>query len=216
MERARGAWIAFLDSDDYWDADCLASQMAFIARNPFYQALQAEEIWMRHARRVNRCDHHAKPQGWVWRPSLDRCMISPSAVMLRRELFLALGGFDEALPACEDYELWLRLTRRHPLGLNPYPGLIKQGGHPDQLSVAYPAMDRFRVYALIKALACETEAQYQQALRDKLREKLTILTNGALKRGRQARADALARLRAWVEDQQQGLPEYQWLLNNWH
>ena len=45
-------------------------------------------------------------------PSLELCLVSPSAVMLRRDLFERIGGFDENFPVCEDYDLWLRIAAR--------------------------------------------------------------------------------------------------------
>src|SRR3972149_3098404 len=106
---ARGEWLAFLDSDDLWRPRKLAAQLAYHRREPSLQVSQTEEIWIRNGARVNPCRHHAKPSGDIFLPSLDRCLVSPSAVMLQRDLFLAMGGFDESLPVCEDYDLWLRL-----------------------------------------------------------------------------------------------------------
>ena len=69
------------------------------------------------------------------RSAASRCARSaPRAVMIRRELFDAVGLFDESYPACEDYEMWLRVTARYPVGLLREPLLVKYGGHPDQLS----------------------------------------------------------------------------------
>jgi len=42
--------------------------------------------------------------------------VSPSAVLLHRTLLDAVGVFDESLPACEDYDLWLRVGCRYPIG----------------------------------------------------------------------------------------------------
>ena len=92
------------------------------------------------------------------------------------------GVFDETLPACEDYDLWLRLLRHHPIGLNPHPHVIKYGGHADQLSKS-DALDQYRLHALKKALKTETYPEYINKLTDVLKNKLTIVKNGALKRG---------------------------------
>ncbi len=179
---ARSNWIAFLDSDDLWRSDKLARQWDFLLRHPYYQALQCGEIWIRDGRRINPRNHHAKPQGWIWSPSLARCLVTPSAILMRKSLLEHLGGFDETLPACEDYDLWLRLAREHIVGLEPAPAVTKTGGHPDQLSRRYPAMDRFRVQALSKALEKETEPRYRAELAAMLRYKLAILIQGAEKR----------------------------------
>ncbi|MFQ5900195.1 MAG: glycosyltransferase [Thermodesulfobacteriota bacterium] len=177
-------WVCFLDSDDLWKADKLERQQRFLNAHPFYEILQCEEVWIRNGRRVNPCRHHEKPRGWIWEPSLTRCLVSPSAVMMRRGLIERLGGFDENLPVCEDYDLWIRISRDHVVGLDPTPSVIKHGGHEDQLSGSYPAMDSFRVKALLKALKKEKEMRYRDELIRVLRQKLTILIQGSRKRMR--------------------------------
>ena len=84
---------------------------------------------------------------------LSLCLVSPSAVMLRRELFDDVGLFDETLPACEDYDMWLRIGCRYPVHLIDTPLIIKRGGHPDQLS-RQASLDKYRIqslYGLIKS-----------------------------------------------------------------
>jgi len=200
IARAKGRFVALLDSDDLWKPNHLAKLWAFLQRNPHYRAVQSEEIWIRNGVRVNRHKHHEKPAGWIWRPSLERCLVSPSAVLLERALLSRLGGFDESLPVCEDYHLWLRLSRHHPVGLESTASLIKVGGHADQLSRSQPAMDRFRVAALLEAWRSEREPLFRDALAEVARQKLTILLNGALKRAQNADADGYRRQLAALDD----------------
>jgi len=191
-----GALLAFLDSDDLWLPDKLASQVAFFAAHPHAQICQTEEIWVRNGRRVNPCNHHRKPNGAIFEPSLRLCLVSPSAVMLRRELFERVGGFDESLPACEDYDLWLRILRDTPIWLIDRPLIVKRGGHADQLSRRFWGMDRFRVAALARLLGEGHLAESQRsAATQVLAEKCAILATGARRRGRYdeaARYHALA------------------------
>ncbi|MBI4516251.1 MAG: glycosyltransferase [Deltaproteobacteria bacterium] len=192
---ARGRWLAFLDSDDLWLPDKLATQLAFVSEHPETTICQTGEIWIRNGVRVNPCRHHRKPDGDVFLASLQRCVVSPSAVMLRRELFEATGGFDESLPACEDYDLWLRLARHQQVALIDRPLVIKRGGHADQLSRRYWGMDRFRVQALRKLLAEPGLDQVRRAaVCAVLAEKCAILALGAAKRGRHQEAVAYAAL----------------------
>ena len=71
--------------------------------------------------------------------------------MMRRELFDAVGLFDEELPACEDYDLWLRVSARYPVHLIEEPLVVKRGGRPDQLSRQH-SLDRYRIQSLAKIL----------------------------------------------------------------
>jgi glycosyltransferase involved in cell wall biosynthesis len=195
---SRGDLIAFLDSDDLWLPDKLRAQVAFFAEHPAAEICQTEEVWIRNGVRVNRCVTHRKPSGDIFEPSLRLCLVSPSAVMLRRRLFERLGGFDETLPACEDYDLWLRIASDTPVWLIDRQFVVKRGGHPDQLSRRFWGMDRFRVAALMRLIAHgRLSPAHRQAAAAVLAEKCRILGHGAARRGRHdeaARYDTIAAL----------------------
>lgn len=184
--KASGAeWVAFLDSDDKWLPEKIAAQAAFHAENEEFSISQTDEIWIRDGRRVNPREHHRKPSGDIFEASLERCLISPSAVVMRRSVLDDVGLFDPSLPACEDYDLWLRITCRYHVGLVPEKLVVKTGGHADQLSSAHWGMDRFRVRSLCNLIddGRLTPKQRWAAL-ESLAAKLTVLETGARKRGK--------------------------------
>jgi glycosyltransferase involved in cell wall biosynthesis len=181
---ARGRFLAFLDSDDLWRPGKLHIQTDFMLRNPAIEICQTEEIWLRHGVRVNPKAIHRKPSGDIFRRSVELCLVSPSAVMMTRRLFEASGGFDENLPVCEDYDLWLRIAIDHPFGLIAEPLVMKRGGHADQLSHSLWGMDRFRVAALQKLLRSGIRGDHRAAALEAMRRKVAILALGALKRGK--------------------------------
>lgn len=184
----RGRWLAFLDSDDRWRPEKLARQVEFLERHPDLAICQTDEVWIRKGVRVNPPRTHRKVGGEIFLPSLERCVVSPSAVMLSKELFEEMGGFDESLPACEDYDLWLRIAWRREIGLVPEPLVVKRGGHADQLSKGW-GLDRWRIRALWKLLAEPgLPAPYRDAVRHILAAKCRIYAQGCLKRGRLAEA----------------------------
>jgi len=185
----RGRFIAFLDSDDLWLPQKLSRQVEFFDANPGAVICQTEEIWIRNGVRVNPKARHKKDSGMIFGRSVALCLVSPSAVMMRRELFDAVGVFDEALPACEDYDLWLRIGCRYPVYLIQTPLIVKRGGHRDQLSRA-PGLDRFRIQALLNLLrsGCLSEEQHRAAV-DALVQKCQIFGNGCRKRGRTSEAE---------------------------
>lgn len=180
-----GAFVAFLDSDDLWQPDKLKRQLAFFTAHPEAHICQTEEIWLRRGVRINPHKKHRKAGGDIFARSLDLCLVSPSAVMLRRSLFGRIGGFDPQLPACEDYDLWLRIAALLPVHLIETPLVIKRGGHSDQLSHHYWGMDRFRIAALQKLLDSGVLSPEQRQLTLAVfRKKCTILAQGARKRGK--------------------------------
>ncbi len=185
---ASGRFIAFLDSDDFWLPNKLAAQIDFFNSNQDALICQTEEIWIRNRKRVNPKKRHQKFSGHIFQDSLSLCLISPSAVMIKRSLFEEIDLFDESLPACEDYDLWLRISCRHPVYLIDTPLIIKRGGHADQLS-RLPALDKYRIQALKKIIESNllSKEQYLAAVKT-LQEKCAIYSQGCLKRGRKFEA----------------------------
>jgi len=187
-------WIAFLDSDDLWLPDKLAAQIAWLAAHSRYRIAQTGERWVDRGRHRNPRLRHRKEEE-IFPRCLERCLVSPSAVMLRRDLYAVLGGFDASFPVCEDYELWLRVALREPVGLVPATLVVKRGGHADQLSRSTWGLDRWRVAALAKLLASEPLAPERRALvAAMLRAKCGVLAQGATRRGRHEEAARYARL----------------------
>ncbi len=184
--RASGSpLIAFLDSDDYWRAEKLSVQVEFFRQHPKAIACQTEEIWIRNGRRINPRKKHLKPSGDIFGPSLKLCLVSPSAAMLRRSLLNEVGLFDPDLPACEDYDLWLRISCLYPIYLIGEPLAFKEGGAPDQLSARYKGMDRFRIRAMAKLIkGNKLNGMQRVEVFQELSLKCTIYGNGCLKRGK--------------------------------
>jgi len=185
IAKSRSEWITFLDSDDEWLPGKLAVQRDYLSRNDDYRVCHTEEIWIRDGRRVNPMKKHAKKGGWIFQHCLPLCAMSPSSVMIHRQIFSEVGDFDEDLPACEDYDLWLRITARYPVLFITEPMILKYGGHSDQLSRRFWGMDRFRIKALEKIIAepCLSEENRSAAIA-MLQEKARVYIQGAQKRGK--------------------------------
>lgn len=184
IESAATDWIAFLDSDDCWMPDKLEKQMRALALNPGYRICHTEERWIYRGRERPVAVPYRKKGGWIFRNCLAVCAISPSTVVVHRKVFEEVGYFDESLPACEDYDLWLRITSRMPVLLVDELLIEKHGGHRDQLSAAW-GLDRYRIRALRKILKDGGLDAHQRLMtEEKLKEKCLVFAKGLEKHGR--------------------------------
>lgn len=185
IQYSAGEWICFLDSDDLWLPGKLAAQMKFFAETRDIKVCYTEEIWYRKNKRVNPAKKHQKYSGWIYQKMLPLCIISPSSVMIHHSVLDLIGTFDEELPACEDYDLWLRIGAGYPIYLLQEQLIIKRNGHSGQQSQKYWGMDRFRILSLVKIMECgELSKENYQATVKILEEKCRILANGSKKRGK--------------------------------
>ncbi|MDH3761890.1 MAG: glycosyltransferase family 2 protein [Gammaproteobacteria bacterium] len=196
IEAARFDWIALLDSDDSWLPGKIGKIRQAHRQHPEFVLFHSDEIWMRNGVRVNPMVKHRKSGGWIFEQCLPLCAISPSASVIKKSVLESLGMFDETLPACEDYDLWLRLCHRYPVHYLDQPLIVKYGGHADQLSRQHPAMDQYRIRALHRLLVGANLSPDQQAAATcMLRTKLDILIGGAVKHGNQKLLDEFMPLR---------------------
>ncbi|UCG34994.1 MAG: glycosyltransferase [Candidatus Omnitrophota bacterium] len=183
LRNCQGEFICFLDSDDRFRKDKLSLSYNYIKKYPEYKIFHTNEIWYRSGALLAQKTYHQKPSGFVFEQAVKLCCISISTAAIRRGIFDEIGLFDENFPACEDYDFWLRATARYPVMLIPEDLTIKEGGHPDQQSKKYPAMDKFRITALKKILANgELNKELAQIAFEELKEKCSIYIKGALKR----------------------------------
>lgn len=181
IHHSRGDWLAFLDSDDEWLPGKLERQATQLQHSP-HVLCHTDEIWIRNGTRVNPMKKHTKRGGNIFHHCLPMCVVSPSSVVIDKTVLIDAGGFDESLPACEDYDLWLKLTAQAPVLYIDEQLLVKYGGHEDQLSRKYWGMDRFRVQSLVNLLQRSVLTHHQRELAmNMLQQKLKILRKGALK-----------------------------------
>jgi len=111
---------------------------------------------------------------------------------MHRSLLEETGLFDESLPACEDYDLWLRICSRYPVLYIDEALITKHGGHDDQLSAKHWGMDRFRIHALNKIVS---EGKLNDSDRDAainmMVKKISIYLAGAYTHGHTEHVDKL-------------------------
>ena len=184
VSKASKAWLAFLDSDDLWEEGKLLRQAQFHLQRPHLLASHTAERWIKDGNELP-VPQPLRPRGGKFLlESFDHCLISPSSILIQRKFFVELGWFDEAFRVCEDYELWLRLLSRHPIGLIDENLTTKRSGGWSQLSRSNHSLDRYRIAALIKLL--ETTPELPEGVKISARQSISaksqILRSGAKKR----------------------------------
>ncbi|MFW5997286.1 MAG: glycosyltransferase family 2 protein [Desulfovermiculus sp.] len=186
--QAKGEYIALLDSDDVWEPSKLELQLSFTLQGG-WNITQTEEIWIRNQHRVNPGRRHIKPSGWIFAPSLNMCLVSPSCVLIHRRCWDEVGLFDSRLLACEDYDLWLRCALRYPVGLVPRHLVTRYAGHADQLSGKIIGLDLYRIMSLSTLLSrSDLTAEQRHMTRMHLQSKGKRYIQGCLKRGKEEEA----------------------------
>ena len=131
VAEARGTWIAFQDSDDEWLPHKLEKQMARLAAlgtpcvGAYCGLLTLGTLDARPGART-RLRYVPDPglapvEGDILPTLLARNIVSTQTLVVRRDVFAALGGFDTALPAIEDWDFALRLARRGPIAFVDEP-----------------------------------------------------------------------------------------------
>lgn len=179
IKHSQSEWIAFLDSDDEWLPQKLEIQLAFIALNPQYRFVHSNEIWIRNGVRVNAQKKFDKSHHDIFKHSLETCLISPSTVLMKRELCLEHGCFDERFLVCEDYDLWLKILAKEEVGFIFQDLIKKHGGHADQLSTRFKWMEHWKVKTLIGLITTANLSQDQEIqVQEQIKKKTAMLMSG--------------------------------------
>ena len=184
IKASSGEWICFLDSDDEWKNNKLEKQITFVANNSDYKFFHSNEIWIKNGKRINQKKKHKKYGGDIFKKCLDMCRISPSSVLINKNIFEEIGFFNENLVVCEDYELWLRICDQYKVFFIDEPLIIKYGGHQGQLSYSIDSIECHRIKALEYLLSTSLSKENRDYTIQMLISKINIYLNGLIKRGK--------------------------------
>lgn len=124
FQNASGELVAYIDSDDEWLPSKLEKQVAEFERWGPDVGLVYTGFYMVHGH-VTEVGKKPTKSGDIFRDMLAFDQVGPtSTVMVRSECLRTCGGFDESLPARQDYDLWLRLTKSYDVAYVQEP-LVK-------------------------------------------------------------------------------------------
>jgi len=110
---AKGGYLAFLDADDIALPHRLTAQLGVLEEDPTLSVVASGYVWIGESGQRIPWNAHS----WQRWPELNDlgswlfdCPLVPSATLLRRASWEAIGGFDEELVGPEDWNFWMRLV----------------------------------------------------------------------------------------------------------
>lgn len=114
VHHADGEFIAFLDSDDLLSVDSILSRMELLARcdsEHVVGVISPAYMIDENAEKISDTPvfEYSFPNSRIYASSSPDCLFNPSCLILKKESFLRVGGFDESMELAEDYDLWFRL-----------------------------------------------------------------------------------------------------------
>ena len=134
VREARYPWVAFIDADDIWLPGKLAAQAEQLANRPdCLMSYTAWQVWVSQepepgsalltelAAASTDTARWSGPSGDIYADLLADCHVWTSTVVIQRDLFVSLGGFDPKRNVGEDYELWIKASRRTAILKVPLP-----------------------------------------------------------------------------------------------
>ena len=193
ISKSNGEYIAFLDDDDQWMEDKLATQIAFHGQHADCIMSYTEEYWMRRGTLLSHAIQHHQDASVLFAAALKKCTIGPSTVMIKKEYIDIRTninhGFNPYLEIAEDYHLWIKILDRHPVCHINRALTVKCAHGQEQLSHKYTYIEKFRIRALELLLEQHqlTPAHHILAIHV-FAEKCAIWAQGAARRGRLAEA----------------------------
>jgi glycosyltransferase involved in cell wall biosynthesis len=156
FRQSSGDFLVFLDSDDRLTPGAIEAHLKEFAECPAAAlSFGAQRFIDQHSREI-RAPHNCRPRNNYFLMLLEGNPIgTPGAAMIRREAFIEAGLFDESVRIVEDYPLYLRLAKKHPIVQSP-ACVIDYRWHTNSMSRDREGMYKGIMHALDR-LEAETE-----------------------------------------------------------
>ncbi|MFH1145101.1 MAG: glycosyltransferase family A protein [Candidatus Eisenbacteria bacterium] len=196
IRHARGTFISFLEAECLWEPLHLETLVAFFEANPWAHICYVGERQTKENARPRKPVKSTHSTGWIFDQALASAPVSISSAMVHRSCFSECGGFDENMPACEDYDLWLRLTARNPVyNLEGQVEVMRRSPRAESGSRSW-TWERFRVYALEKSFQSgHLDADQRLQVAAEIVRKCERLVEGLRRQGSEERANFYERKR---------------------
>jgi len=162
LRLARGRFLTLLDSDDEWLPEKTQRQIEWLQARPDFGMALCDVVRMDAEHRdveLFRRRELLPEDGMILKWVLVQPALVPASVMMRREVFDTVGGFDETLATGEDLDFHLRVAARWPIGIVEQPLVRAMRGHDGLSSLARTYDDYVRVIERAAAQAADSVAE---------------------------------------------------------
>lgn len=133
LQQARGRYICFIDGDDKWFPHKLEKQLRHYEMHPELGLIFSNYVDIDASGAVIQGTGRTESPELTITGLFGHCYITNPSVMVKREIFEELGNFDEALYYSEDYDMWLRIIAKYPIGYIP-DVLVQYRKHTSNMS----------------------------------------------------------------------------------
>lgn len=172
IRKSRGEFIALLDSDDLWEPEKLQKQIDYFNKHPEFALVYCYNINFTDETEdsvaiVKKVDF----EGFIFKDLFFKNGFANSTIIIRRDAFDAVGGYDESLMAMEDYELNLRISRKYQIGRVP-ESLMRRRihssnfyaiGYDNQYTYQLPVYDKLLSDATVRTDLSTTKKSFMNA-----------------------------------------------------
>ena len=114
--KASGAWLARLDADDFSEKDRIESQINFATKNPQYSIIGSSCNFINKSGQYlfskNYPSNHKQIKSALER---NEDFFPHSSVIIKRDVFSQLGGYNDYMKYSQDFELWLRASSEYKI-----------------------------------------------------------------------------------------------------
>ncbi len=208
LESARGRYVAFMDSDDYWEPAKLGAQVALLRANPTrrwcYTAVSHVDGAGHRLADTNFAPWVAHEGDILERLLVLEARVATPSVVAERALIGEAGGFDERQRFCEDYDLWLRLAMRSPVSVTD-ERLVRIRRHADRYSADRVGDYEGQIRLYGKMARTLREPRLRELARRRLWESAIVLAGLHVDAGRRGRV-----LRALLDAAPHGWRQSDW------
>ena len=157
IRAAKGDFIGVLDADDKYEPNFMSTLVSILVENPDADGVYCGYQFVDHLDNpLPQREARLIPANQLYKALVDGNFLVPESVLVRRHCYENIGFFDETLSACEDLDMWLRITHQYNIkGTNRV--LTRHRISPDSMSTNPNRQYKNRLAVIAKHFGSEPD-----------------------------------------------------------